>query len=115
MSNIEWTQIEQEIAVKWRSIFHKSKIGINVDGDCPICNKATLHRWYLVGRPIEQIIEGNKFVAQGDLWEWCSSCKVFEHYSSLVPDWWKCDLEVNLKELRFTPNVIEGARRKKFG
>jgi hypothetical protein len=68
-----------------------------------------LHRWYQVGSPINRIINGRKFVATGALWEWCSSCHSFEHYSSLVPDWWSCDLEVDCKKLTALPTAIEEA------
>ena len=115
MTNIDWKQVPPVHFESWQTIFGNSEKGIDVEGLCPICGNQKLHRWFMKGRPFEQIIEGNRFVAQGGLWEWCSSCGTFEHYSALVPDWWECDLEVDLSNLRFTPEAIEEARQKRFG
>jgi hypothetical protein len=68
-----------------------------------------LHRWYQIGHPIDQLIDGRKFIATGALWEWCSNCRSFEHSSGLVPDWWSCDLEVDDKKLTALPTPIEAA------
>ena len=115
MTDIEWKQITPEISEVWQKAFDFSKKGMDVDNPCPVCGKFDLHRWYLTGEPLSKIIEGNRFIAQGELWEWCSSCGTFQHYSGMVPDWWTCDLDVDLKELVFTPDAIEEARRKRFG
>jgi hypothetical protein len=61
------------------------------------CETNRYHRWYQIGESIDRVIEGREFVATGGLWEWCSSCHCFEHYSGLVPEWWSCDLEVEFK------------------
>jgi hypothetical protein len=114
MTDKDWKQVPPTLFESWQKIFNESEKGFDVGGECPICGKRTLHRWFMKGKPIEQTIKGNKFVAQGALWEWCSSCGTFEHYSALIPDWWQCDLDVDLSNLTFTPESIEEARQKRL-
>jgi formylglycine-generating enzyme required for sulfatase activity len=55
------------------------------------------------------VVEGVEYVAEGGLWEWCSSCRSFEHWNSLVPAWWSCDLEVDEQQLTALPTALEVA------
>lgn len=108
---IKWTDVPDEYQVKWQQTYQGSQESLNLSTPCPICNAVTLHRWYQIGKPTARVIEGRKFVAAGGLWEWCSSCHSFEHYSGLVPDWWSCDLDVDVKNLTALPVAIEQARQ----
>jgi len=44
---------------------------------------------------------------------WCSSCRTFEHYSALVPEWWRSHLTVDESELTALPDVLESAVQRK--
>jgi hypothetical protein len=107
----EWVGVPAAYWAKWTEIYQQSQECLNLSQPCPVCGAVALHRWYQIGKPVERVIEGMKFVAEGGLWEWCSSCHSFEHYSGLVPDWWSCDLEVNVQELTALPTAIEAARQ----
>lgn len=85
---------------------------MNLSLPCPVCEAVTLHRWYQVGEPIEKIARGQRFVAKGGLWEWCSTCRTYSHASALVPDWWSSCLDVNEENLTAEPEAIEQARCK---
>jgi hypothetical protein len=93
----EWTGVPTSYLQKCDEIFNASKELLNLSSPCPICGEHQLHRWFQVGKPAEKIINGNRFIAQGSLWEWCSSCKSYVHSSAYVPDWWKTDLQVDEK------------------
>lgn len=110
-NQVDWAGVPGKHQTEWQLIFEESRESLDLSAPCPICGVAALHRWYQIGEPIDRVIEGRKFVATGGLWEWCSNCHSFEHYSGLVPDWWSCDLEVDVKELTAIPIAIEEARK----
>lgn len=108
----DWSGVPDKYQEEWENIYYKSKESLNLSAPCPICSMVALHRWYQVGESIDRVIEGSKFIATGALWEWCSNCHSFEHYSNcFVPDWWSCDLEVDVKKLTALPIAIEEARK----
>lgn len=92
-------------------MFQSSRETLNLSAPCPVCGAADLHRWYMVGSPIDIRVEDTHYVARGALWQWCGTCGSFLHSSAVVPDWWSCDLEVDSEQIRITPEPIERARR----
>jgi hypothetical protein len=104
-----WYGVPDEYRTAWQQVYQESQESLNLSVPCPICNVIALHRWYQIGRLVDQVIDDRKFIATGAVWEWCSSCRGFEHYSGLVPDWWSCDLEVDDKQLTALPTAIESA------
>ena len=80
-----------------------------MSGHCPICSAERLHRYYQIGRPTERIVRAERFIAFGACWEWCSSCYTYEHWSALVPEWWRNDLLVDETRLTAVPDVLEDA------
>lgn len=90
-----WRSVPPEYDAAWLAVFQASREGLDLSAPCPVCGVAALHRWYGVG---------------GGLWEWCSACHSFEHYSARVPEWWACGLKVNFFRLQHDPGAIEAAR-----
>jgi hypothetical protein len=109
----QWRGVPLAVDADWRAAFAASKHGVDVEGACPICGARALHRYYQVGRPIERMSRGERFVAQGALWEWCSCCRAFEHYSALVPEWWHEELAVDESTLTALPDALDEAVRKR--
>ncbi|UJB68484.1 hypothetical protein HRE53_18405 [Acaryochloris sp. 'Moss Beach'] len=107
----DWCGVPLDYLQEWDRIFIASKDSLNLSAPCPICKAVALHRWYQVGQPKLQTVGGNTFVATGGLWEWCSSCRSFEHLSALVPEWWACDLKVDEAALTAKPTAIEEAMK----
>jgi hypothetical protein len=107
----EWIGVPEEYQEKWSQIYQKSQECLNLSEPCPVCSAVALHRWYQIGKPVERVIEGVKYLADGGLWEWCSSCRSFEHWNSLVPAWWSCELEVDEQQLTALPTALEVARQ----
>ena len=91
----EWQGVPLEAGSAWQRIFSESKDGINVDGLCPMCSSPSLHHWFDKPRPFAEGYERDGFRGHGSLWEWCSSCHTYEHYSVLVPSWWQDVLKVD--------------------
>jgi hypothetical protein len=106
----DWQGIPIEAEAAWRRIFSESKDGIDVDGLCPVCGSPDLHQWYDKPLPFEVGHERDGFRGHGSLWEWCSSCHCYEHYSALVPSWWQDVCTVDPALLTHTPEAIESAR-----
>jgi hypothetical protein len=48
-------------------------------------------------------------LGRGGLWEWCSGCHTYAHYSAMVPEWWTCSLAVNESLLAPEPELLEAA------
>lgn len=108
---VSWRPVSLTAREQWRSIFNRSHEVLNVTGLCPICGGATLHRWYQSDQPAARTFRGERFVAQGRLWEWCSSCHSYEYYpDGFVPAWWSAPFEVDQGQLTRVPDAIELAR-----
>jgi hypothetical protein len=111
MGAAPWTELPLSLAVTWRTIFESVVGPSDVEGFCPNCHEATLHRWYSVREPVEREHRGVRFVSHGSLWEWCSSCHAFESFpDALVPEWGVPEYEVDHAALAYEPSAIEEAR-----
>ena len=108
-----WKEVPLNCMSEWMNTFYKSKEGINLSIECPICDLKQLHRYYDSCNNIHRIIDGNNFIGTGDLWEWCSSCYHFSRCYAAIPDWWNCHLEIDQSETCRTPEFLEIAIRKK--
>jgi len=108
-----WHSPPAESERAWLAIFAASRDLLDLAAPCPVCAAQTLHHWYDLQRPDDKIIDGKHFIGLGGLWEWCSRCGSYQHYSALVPDWWVCELEVPHGELTALPTAIEAARRSR--
>lgn len=106
----DWTGVPAEYQEEWHQIYNESQESLNLSAPCPVCQMLSLHHWYQIGTPIDRVVAGRKLIATGALWEWCSNCHSFAHYSCFVPDWWSCDLEVDVDKLTALPIAIEKAR-----
>ena len=93
-----------------KRIYNETQESFNLSVPCPVCGMVSLHHWHQIGATIDRVFEGQKFIANSALWQWCSNCHSFEHYSSFVPDWWACDLKVDVDKLTTLPIAIEEAR-----
>lgn len=110
-TGIDWHQVPLDCLGAWSAVFRSSQETLNLSSPCALCGVPKLHRWYLVGQPIDSSFGGTHYVARGALWEWCSACGAFVHYSASVPDWWSCGLVVDMSQVKITPESIEQARR----
>ena len=106
----QWKGVPPESTVEWQRIFSECTDGIDVDGLCPVCHSPTLHHWFDKPRPFAAGHERDGFRGHGGLWEWCSSCHSYEHYSGLVPAWWQDLFILDGTSLRHDPDAIETAR-----
>jgi len=106
-----WKGVPEEYAKKWVKTYSDNKEGAHLSDSCPICNHKELHRYYQMGKPIDRIVDSNKYIATGAEWQWCGFCRHFEHMQSLVPDWWKCDLQIDGNKLTVIPAVLDLAYR----
>jgi hypothetical protein len=104
-----WESVPLEHHAAWNAIFQSSHEVLHLSASCPVCSVESLYRWYQIGNPIDLVIEGSRYIARGGLWEWCRNCHSYQHYFALVPDWWSCDLDVDLKQLTALPTAIEAA------
>ena len=106
-----WRDVPEGLTVVWRVIFDRSSEGLDLDSTCPVCGARTLHRWFHLATPKPVVTAGRRWLGRGGEWQWCSTCKSFEHSSGLVPDWWKDPLRVDATQLMSDPDVIEEARK----
>lgn len=93
-----WQSVPSSAEMQWKQVFSGQENDIDIDGDCPVCGQSSLHRYY------------DGFGIRGALWEWCSSCYSYEHYSAKVPPWWNQKLDLNGLTLTGTPEALELAR-----
>ena len=85
-----WYGVKTKDLAAWRLAFETPSPSFFVGVDCPICQHASLRRYYEThGVQVPREIEGQPFVGRGSLWEWCRICRYYIHASVLVPDWWK--------------------------
>jgi hypothetical protein len=110
----EWTDVPEDARKRWSDIFEHSRDGLDVAGECPVCSRQELHRWFDAShlKPDERF--GDEIAGRGGQWQWCASCHSYEHTSGLVPKWWLAsegsDLPVDPEDLMHDPDAIERAR-----
>lgn len=107
-----WQDVPEPFADAWRRIFDQSRAGLDLDEPCPVCGAAELHRWFHLDQKQPTEALGRRWRGSGSQWQWCSSCRSYEHSSGLVPDWWQSELVVDVGRLRHDPQPLEEARRE---
>jgi hypothetical protein len=108
----EWNEVSTEDHPAWRAVFNSEPQSETLAGPCPLCGASTLHRWYSVDGLDDIEIGGQHYIGRGRLWEWCSSCRAYEHFrDGYVPEWWRSSLVVPENELAYDPGPIEAALR----
>jgi hypothetical protein len=101
----EWRGVPLEQQIAWSSAF-ESSIGSEIECACPICGNRSLHRYYY---PQRSKVKPQLNIT-GALWEWCSACKRYQHYSCRVPEYWVEPFAVDEKKLTASPAHIESMR-----
>src|SRR5262245_51773488 len=107
MNDGRWQDVPKKFLEAWYATFQSSKEILDLSAPCPVCSNQSLHRYYYLHNLREYIEDGKKYIGRGGLWEWCSKCGSYQHYSAFVPDWWECDMEVDLNELTHAPTALE--------
>ncbi len=115
MPDGKWNGVPLAADAAWREIFNAAAPAeqAHLSAPCPICGNKTLRRFYSLMKVKPREIEGEIYVGPGSYWEWCSSCRAFEHFSGLVPAWWDFDLP-NLDHyyLKHDPGLIDDAMHR---
>ncbi|MEO3974223.1 hypothetical protein AAFN69_10150 [Streptomyces sp. CAU 1734] len=107
----EWREADTEVHPLWRRTFNQDWTGPDVAAPCPVCGNTGLHRWYLLENARPRKYDGIEFAGRGRLWEWCDSCRTFEHYpDGSVPSWWSAPYGPGIPDPGRTPEAIERAR-----
>jgi hypothetical protein len=114
IDKIDWKEVPSSRLEEWESVFQSSRESLSLSHSCPICSAETLHRWYAPGQPIDILQNGIRYIARGALWEWCSTCGSYVHYSAKVPDFWNppSNFQIDKNELGVVPWAVEHARQK---
>jgi hypothetical protein len=82
----EWHGVPDLNRSAWREAFATASASVRLPHPCPVCGAMELHRYYGNATVTTEVRPG--FVGKGASWEWCSSCRTYEHASGLVPTWW---------------------------
>lgn len=100
-----WKSIPKEYIEEWKFIFDMNREGANLSNSCPICNSKSLHRYYHKNNTGNEILYNDR----GAEWQWCSSCRHYEHLEGVVPNWWSHDLHIDGNKLSHVPEIIDRA------
>ena len=96
----DWKSAETDHLSEWRriteAVFYRDLVTITAS-KCPVCSESTL-RYFIYKH-------GNN--NRGGAWIWCPACYSFEHFSCIVPDWWKNLDIVFLDKLTAPPEWLE--------
>ena len=112
MTEDAWPGVTDAYRGEWKKIFNAATPaqGIHLHSACPICGLTELYRYYALERLEPRMIEGVMFKGRGSLWQWCSACHSFEHYSAYVPLWWSFELpQLDHAKLTAIPDMIDNA------
>lgn len=109
-----WRGVPLEHLAEWQRIFRMEIAALKLSSPCPICGQVELYRYY--DRDPEYIvyeeyreINGIMYRGRSGLWEWCHSCRHYEHMSAMAPEMWRHTLPVDKSELRHHPDAIDSA------
>lgn len=105
-----WHGVPLAYQERWRVIFSgREGRQLDLPTPCPVCGAPTLHRYY--GHPPGgDTSSGPHRGPNAGLWEWCSTCRSYEHYSTRHPAGYACDLDVDWRRVGHAPDAIEEAR-----
>lgn len=107
-----WHETDAEQHGPWRAAFNREPVGPAPAGPCPVCGVPSLHRWYVLDDDDARVLRGARYLGHGRLWEWCATCRTYEHYrDGFVPEWWKAPFAVDPELLRYDPGPVEEARQ----
>jgi len=109
----DWVGVPLDRVEEWQAAFLEDLLAEDIQVPCPICGRVSLHRWYDSPTPRPAAQDDRRFIGRGALWEWCSVCRAYEHYSALVPKGWHSTLAVETGQLTAEPEAIERARCKR--
>jgi hypothetical protein len=115
MSNQTWVGVPPEAVDVWRKVFNTASVSqaMNLTASCPVCGASTLHRYYSLQKEAPRQLRGVSYRGPGSYWEWCSTCRCFEHMYGYVPVWWSVPpLDVDHSLLTPVPDLLEAARPK---
>lgn len=101
----EWCGVPSEKKAEWQRVFAASTEGLSVSAACPCCGQHGLHRYFGRASPLREARAG--YAGRGSSWEWCTSCRAYEHASCLVPSWWRPIQGIAEHELTAEPEQIE--------
>ncbi|MCP3099194.1 hypothetical protein LZ198_09965 [Myxococcus sp. K15C18031901] len=107
----DWQGVPPEHIARWNEVFSRAAPTLRLSEACPVCGERALRRYFLEGRPIDRTLDGVRYRSRGASWEWCGSCRAYEHASALVPEAWTCDLDVDTSALTAEPEALEVALR----
>lgn len=102
---MNWIDVPSDKFAAWQGVFNATHEGITLEAKCPVCGSTALHRYF--SRPHTPPADGH--LGRCGLWEWCSSCRSFAHYSAAMPNWWHCDIIVDESILTPEPEALEAA------
>lgn len=107
---MNWRGVPLEFSDDWLALFEAEPNVSDLAASCPVCGEPHLHRYYLLDRLAPCELNHRQYAGNGGLWEWCSSCRSYEHYSCLVPIHWTTPYLVDAKMLTAEPEELEVAR-----
>jgi hypothetical protein len=105
-----WQDVPIDLVRTWRGLFDASAEGLDLAADCPVCRSRSLHRWFNLAKAEALIHAGRAWQGSGSQWQWCSTCRSYEHSRSLIPDWWIAPFDIDLAVLAHNPAAIEHRR-----
>ncbi len=113
----QWQGVPTAIIDAWRTLFNATPAteGMNLSASCPVCGQRTLHRYYALERAAPRELRGAAYQGPGSYWEWCSSCRSFEHMSGYVPAWWQVEpLAIDHARLTAVPDLLDEVLGKRI-
>jgi hypothetical protein len=109
-----WHGVPLEKVEQWRAIFNNAREGMSLAEQCPVCGARSLKQYYHLVHKEPKVLRSNEFRGRGSCWEWCSSCRSYEHMDGLVPVWWHEEpLDVDHFKLTPIPDMLDEAILRK--
>ena len=110
-----WRGIPPEYTDRWREIYNNAapEEGMHLSDACPVCGDTELYRYYSLLKTQPRLLGGIMYKGPGSYWEWCGSCRSYEHVSGYVPISWVVELSgIDHSKLTAIPDMIDIARHK---
>lgn len=106
--NADWQGVPIEAVESWQKAFAETPMGYGVRGPCPLCRAHTLRCYFYLGRVDAVRVNGIDYRGRGSVWEWCATCRSFNHAQALVPlSWAGAPLRLDHAKLTPVPDVID--------
>ncbi len=105
-----WQDVPMEHYRAWMQVFNPHPHQHLLTEACPICGSQTLVQYYHLAGLNKRADCPPDILGSGSLWQWCFTCRHYQHYSALISRQWVQPFAIPNEAITVDPDGIERVR-----